>query len=47
MISWTDVLTSSALFRNPVILRRPGVAHFADIIKIAITLIKNSVKGMN
>ena len=30
----------SLLFQNTVILRRSGVANFADIIKIAIALVK-------
>ena len=36
-----DVIT---LFKNTVILRRPGVAIFADIIKIVTMFIKTIVK---
>ena len=36
-----DVIT---LFKNTVILRRPGVAIFADIIKIVTMLIKKLLK---
>ena len=35
-------MTSQPLFKNTSILRRPGVANFADIIKIAIALIKST-----
>ena len=37
-----DVITfiSKPLFQNTFILRRPGVAIFADIIKIVFMLIK-------
>ena len=32
------------LFQNAVILRRPGVANFENIIRIAIKLIKTTFK---
>lgn len=34
------------MFQNTFILRRPGVDSFADIIKIAIKLIKISIKDL-
>ena len=34
-------MTSQPLFQNTFILRRPGVAIFADIIKIVTMFIKN------
>ena len=45
---WFESLDDSILFQNTIILRSPGVANFAGIIKIAITLtkifLKNSIK---
>ena len=38
--SSTVIMTSHPLFQNTVILRRPGVAMFADIIKIISRFIK-------
>ena len=32
-------------FQNTVILKRPGVANFADIIKVAIILVKITLKN--
>ena len=40
--SWVEIMTSYYSFQKP--LRRPRVAGFADIIKIAITLIKATLK---
>ena len=37
-------MTPKNLFQNTVILRRPGVAIFADIIKIVTFFIKKSLK---
>ena len=37
-------MTSLSLFQNTVILRRPGVAIFADIIKIIARFIKKNLK---
>ena len=37
-------MTSSALFQNAFILRRLTVAIFADIIKIVLNLLKQSLK---
>ena len=37
-------MTSQPLLQNTVILRRPGVAIFADIIKIITFLLKQSLK---
>ena len=34
-MSWAEIMTSSTLYQNTFILRRPRVAGFADIIKIA------------
>ena len=38
-------MTSQTLFQNTVILRRPGVAIFADIIKIITRFIKKISKA--
>ena len=38
-------MTSKTLFQNTVILRRPGVAIFADIIKIITRFNKQIFKG--
>ena len=37
-------MTSSSLFQNSLILRKPGVTIFADIIKIATMFIKTIIK---
>ena len=37
-------MTSFPLFQNTIILRRPGVAIFADIIKIVTIFIKAIIK---
>ena len=44
MTLWTDIMTSQPIFQNTFILRRPGVAIFADIIKIVTTFIKTIFK---
>ena len=41
----TEIMTSYSLFQNTVILRRPGIAIFADIIKTKIRFIKQIFKG--
>ena len=38
--SWTGIMTPSPLFQNSIVLKRPGVAIFADIIKIITIFIK-------
>ena len=43
MASWTEIMVSQLLFQNTFILRRPRVANFADIIKIANTFIKTTL----
>ena len=40
----TKIMTSELLFQNTGILRRPGVATFADIIKIITRFIKKTFK---
>ena len=42
--SWTKIMRSQSLFQNIFILRRAGVAFFADIIEIAAMFIKTTVK---
>ena len=44
MTSWTESTTSQPLFQNTFILRRPKVAIFADIIKIATMFVKTIFK---
>ena len=44
MPSWTEIVTSELLFQNTVILKRPGVAIFANIIKIVTIFIKTIFK---
>ena len=44
MTSWTEIVTPETLFQNNLILRRAGVAIFADIIKIATMFIKRIIK---
>ena len=41
---WTEIITSWLLFQNAFNLRRPRVANFADIIKIAAMFIKQPLK---
>ena len=42
--SWTEIMTSQPLFQNVFILRRPRVANFDDIIKIATMFVKKTFK---
>ena len=44
---WTKIMISQPLFQDIVILRGPGAASFADIIKIAIISIKNEMRNYN
>ena len=44
MTSWTELMASESLLQNTFILRRPGVAIFAGIIKIATMIIKTILK---
>ena len=37
-------MTSQPLFQNIFILRRPGVANFADVIKLQPFLLKQPLK---
>ena len=46
VISSTEILASQPLFRNTVILRRPGVGLFVDIIKIVTRFIKQIFKDL-
>ena len=40
-------MTSQPFFQNTFILRRPGVANFPDIIKVATIFIKTTFKDSN
>ena len=44
MTSWTEIVMSYPLFQNTLILRRPGVVIFADIIKIVTMFFKTITK---
>ena len=44
MTSWTEIMTSSSLFQNIFILRRPRETFFAEIIKIVAIFIKTIFK---
>ena len=44
LTSWTEIMTSETFFQKTFILRRPGVAIFADIIKIVTMFIKTILK---
>ena len=44
MIPEIETMTSKAFIQNTGILRGPGISSFTDIIKIAMTLIKTSIK---
>ena len=46
-IWWTEVMTSWPLFQNTFILRKPKVANFADVSKIATMFIKTALKDSN
>ena len=41
---FAEVMTSQLLFQNTFLLRRPGVANFADIIKVSTIFIKPTFK---
>ena len=41
---WTEIMTSKPLFQNNFILRRPGVANFADITKTVTMFIRKTFK---
>ena len=43
---WTKIVTSQSLYQNALILRRPAVANFADIIKIPTMFIKKTFKRL-
>ena len=40
---WAKFMTSQPLFQNALILRRPTVANFADIVKIPTMFIKKNL----
>ena len=42
--SWTEIMTSQPLFQNTFILKRPRVANFTGIMKIATMFIKTTFK---
>ena len=42
--SWTKHMTSKTIFQNPFILRKAGVANFADITKIVTMCIQKTFK---
>ena len=44
MTSLTELMISEPLLQNTFILRRPGVATFAGIIKIGTMIIKTILK---
>ena len=44
MMSQTDKMAPLTLIQSIIILRKPGVANFADIIKTTITLIKRTFR---
>ena len=44
MKSWVKVMISLSFFKNVFVFRGSGAADFADIIKIAIILIKTNFK---
>ena len=44
MTSWIEIITLKTLFENVIALGRPGVARFADIIKILTIFIKKVSK---
>ena len=44
LMLWIKVMVRCSFFQNLFILRRPGVASFANTIKIAIILIKKTFK---
>ena len=42
--SWIEIMTSQLLFQNTLILRRPRVVNFTDVIKIKIKFMKTTYK---
>ena len=42
--SWTKNMTSKTIFQNHFILRKAGVANFADITKIVTMCIRKTFK---
>ena len=46
-MSQTGIITSRPLFKNTLILRRPRVTNFADVIRITIIFIKATFKDSN
>ena len=46
-MSWTKNMTSQPFFQNTCILGRPGVAIFADVIKIVTIFIRTIFKDSN
>ena len=45
MMSQTDKMAPLTLIQSTIILRKPGVANLADIIKTTITLIKRTFRN--
>ena len=45
-MSWTEIMMSWPLFQNTLILRRPGVAIFVDIIKTVTMFVKTIIKAL-
>ena len=45
-MSWTKIMMSWPLFQNTLILRRPGVAIFVDIIKTVTMFVKTITKAL-
>ena len=41
---WAEIMTLQPLFKNTLILRRPKITNFADVIKITTTFVKTSFK---
>ena len=46
MTSWTEIMMSLPLFQNTLIIRRPRVSIFADIIKIVTIFLKTIIKNL-
>ena len=44
--SWTEIMTSQPSFQDIFALRRPKVANFAGIIKIATKFIQTTFKDL-
>ena len=43
-MSWTENMTSYSFFQNTLILRRPAVAIFDDVIKVITVFIKTIIQ---